>query len=88
MSELALNPKPIRSQSAHPKNYKNIELHAYLDDAKIYRKYPSSHLAKLSNISLRASFKIMSYNQLKGSIKKNRIYDPPPAKYHSTSEVS
>lgn len=75
MSNQVLSSQQLRSHSANPTNYKNIEVHAYLDDAKAYRKYPSTHPAKLTYISAKASFKTMSYSQLRGFTKRNMNCD-------------
>lgn len=66
MTDSMLISNRIRSKSALPKNFTNIELHAHLDDAKGYQEYRFDDSARSSCISLGVDTKIMFCNQLKG----------------------
>jgi hypothetical protein len=39
MSDLAIESRRVRPKSSQSKNYKSIQLHACLDEAKIYHEY-------------------------------------------------
>lgn len=70
MSDLPMNSLRLRPKTSTSRNYKNIQLHACLDEAKLYQEYAFIYPVELAIISRRASFKIILFNLLSASLRE------------------